>query len=92
MLNILEQKMKVVQQELNYIPLLDSCIKRVLEENKPHPSECSLDYLYNHGVLEKIHVKIRGYVVSIVVCGKVVDSDNPLVLNYIKPYEIVVPF
>lgn len=27
MLNILEQKMKVVQQELNYIPLSDSCTK-----------------------------------------------------------------
>lgn len=92
MLNILEQKMKVVQQELNYLPLLDKCLKRILEEDKPHPSKCSLDYLYNHGVLEKIYVKIKGYVVSIIVCGKVVDSDNPLVLNYTKPYEIMIPF
>lgn len=92
MLNILEQKMKLIQQELDYLPLLDNCIKRILEEHKPHPSKCSLDYFYNHGVLEKIHVNVDGFVFGIIICGKIVESDDPLVLNYIKPYEIMIPF
>ena len=78
-----------VKKEEDYIPVLETCCKRVIEQYNPYQSQCNLDYFYdNQNRVDKIHVKIDENIVGVVICGKFIERDDPMKLCYTKPYEL----
>lgn len=89
MTNLIQDLIEKIKKEIDYQPILEEACKRVVEKYNPYPSQCKLDYWYDHKhVVEKINVKIGDVVHAVVVCGKFIDSIDPNKLQYIKPYVI----
>ena len=87
--NSIKNMIEQIRKEVDYAPVLDICCKRVIEEYRPHPSQCNLDYFYDsQNRVDKIHVKIDETVVGVVICGKFIESDDPMKLCYTKPHEL----
>lgn len=87
--DLLEEKLNKLKQEIDYLPVLEACCKRILERYRPHPKQCSLDYLYDGQILNKIHVKIDDVVHGVIVCGRILDYDDTTSISYVKPYELI---
>ena len=81
--------LKHIKEEIDYRPVLEACCKRIIEQYNPYPSQCNLDYFYDtQNRVDKIHVKFDETIVGIVICGKFIESDDPMKLCYTKPYEV----
>lgn len=92
MTNLFQETLNKLKSELDYQPILEEACKRVVGKYNPYPSQCNLDYWYDHKhMVEKINVKIGDVVHAIVVCGKFIDSVggiDPFKIQYTKPYVI----
>lgn len=86
--HLFNEKIEQIKKELDYQAILEACCKRVIEQYNPHLSQCNLDHFYDNGRLDKIHVKIGDKVVGVIVCGRFIESDDPMRLHYTKPYEL----
>lgn len=86
--DILECVINNLKKQVDYREVLEECCKQVVLKYNPYPKQCSLDYFHTrvNGGLEKIHVCINNEVKGVVFCGELLDSDNPLVLEYTKSY------
>ena len=87
--DLLEAKINKLKQEIDYLPVLEACCKRILERYKPYPTQCYLDYLYDGQRLNRIHVKIDDVVHGVIVCGRILDNDDVTSISYVKPYELI---
>lgn len=87
--NSIKNMIEQIRKEVDYTPVLETCCKRVIEQYNPYPSQCNLDYFYDgNNNVWKIHVKIDEAIVGVVICGKFIESDDPMKLCYHKPYEL----
>lgn len=86
--NVVEDVIDKLKRGVGYHEVLEECCKQVILKYSPYPRGCRLDYYHTRigGGLEKIHVCINNKVKGIVFCGRIFDSDNPLVLEYTKSY------
>lgn len=87
--NIFEDKLNEIKREIDYLPVLEDCCKRILEKYKPHLTQCNLDYLYDGQRLDKIHVKIDDVVHGVIFCGRILDTGDVTSISYVKPYELI---
>lgn len=71
--DLLEAKINKLKQEIDYLPVLEACCKRILNKYLPYPTQCSLDYLYDGQRLNRIRVKI---------------DDDITSISYVRPYEL----
>ena len=89
MTNLIQDLIENIKKEIDYQPILEEACKRVVEKYNPYPSQCNLDYFYDHKHrVEKINVKIGDVVHAIVICGNIVMNDDPKVIEHTKPYVI----
>lgn len=89
MTNLFQKTLNKLKSELDYQPLLEEACKRVVLEHNPYPSQCNLEYFYdNQHRVEKINVKIGDVVHAIVICGNIIMSDDPNVIEHTKSYVI----
>ena len=87
MTNLIQDLIEKIKKEIDYQPILEEACKRVVEKYNPYPSQCNLDYWYDHKhMVEKINVKIGDIIYAVVVCGKFIESIDPNKLQYTKPY------
>lgn len=89
MTNLFQETLNKLKSELDYQPLLEEACKYVVLKYNPYPSQCNLDYWYDHKhVVEKINVKIGDVTHAVVVCGKFIDCDDINKIQYTKPHVI----
>lgn len=89
MTNLIHDLIEKIKKEIDYQPILEEACKRVVEKYNPYPSQCNLDYFYDKlHMVEKINVKVGDVIHAVVVCGKFIDSVDPIKLQYTKPYVI----
>ena len=87
--NLVQQMVDRIKKEIDYQPVLEACCKRIIEEYNPNPKQCNIYYFYNkHDRVEKIQVKIYEDIVGVIICGRFIESVDPMKLSYIKPYEV----
>ena len=87
--NLVQQMVDRIKKEIDYQPVLEACCKRIIKEHNPNPNQCKIYYFYDkQNRVEKIQVKIDEDVVGVVICGRFIESDDPLKLSYTKPYEL----
>ena len=80
-----------LKKQIGYHEVLEECCKQVVLKYNPYPKQCRLDYFHTrvNGGLERIHVCINNEVKGIVFCGEILDSDNPLILEYSETTMVV---
>ena len=89
MTNLFQETLNKLKSELDYKPLLEDACKRVVLKYNPYPSQCNLDYFYDKlNRVERINVKIDDVVHAVIICGNIIMSADPNVIEHTKSYVI----